>query len=58
MYPILIVIDVGFCRLRDLIVDHGRFVEMVLNHFDKLFSASYVSALAMPTLGDVVAGNS
>jgi hypothetical protein len=39
-------------------VYHGRFVEMVLNHFDKLFSASYVSALAMPIFGDVLTGNS
>ena len=39
-------------------VYHGRFVEMVLNHFDKFFSASYVSALALPTIGDVIIGNS
>lgn len=35
---------------------HGRFAEMLLNHFDSMFSNLTITALARLDWGDVVAG--
>jgi hypothetical protein len=38
-------------------VYHGRFIEMLLNHFDQSFDNASATALASPSLGDYISND-